>query len=147
MNAVAAGTPAQDDHSIALLRLCRMGTFRQQPDRAAEDQRIPQKAVVVNDRAVDRRQTQLVSIIADAGNHTFLYAGGMQNSGRKFLLGKILWTKTKYIGACDGPGRYAHYIAHHAANACICAAERFQSRGVVVGLHFEGEVKLLVKTR
>jgi len=47
MDAVAAGTPSQDYDAISLAGCCGVGHLRQQPHRAAADQRLAQVPIVV----------------------------------------------------------------------------------------------------
>ena len=58
---------------------------------------------------------------------------------------QILRAEAEHIGGGDGFGRNAQHIADHAADAGIGAAERLDGRGVVVGLHLEGDFVLVVE--
>ena len=145
MDAVATCAPAQDHDSVSRLRLCWMGPFWQQPNGAAEDKRIAQVTLVVNDRAVDCRQAKLVGVVADSGHDAVLDAGGMKNACWQFVGRQVLGAEAEHVCAGDWPGRNGDDVAYDAADAGICPAKGFESGWVIVCFYFECQIKLIVK--
>jgi len=69
----------------------------------------------------------------------------MQHPGRQCFEGQIRGAEAQHIRIGNGPRADADYVAHHAAYARVRAAERFERGGMVVGLHFESQVRVLVE--
>ena len=126
MDAVASRPSPQDDNAVALQRLCRMRVLWEKAYRTAENEGIPQIAAVVDDRTVDGWQAQFIAIVADSGDDALPHARRVQDARRQIIAGQILRAEAEKVGAGDGPGRYAHDIAHDAANAGVGPAERLQ---------------------
>ena len=117
----------------------------QQPDAAAEDQRVAQVALVVEDRAVDRRDAQLVAVVADPRHHPAGNPLRMQHPVGQLRVGIVLRAKAEHVGVGDRPRRHADDVADHAAHAGVGAAKRLERRRVVVRLDLEGQVIVVVK--
>ncbi len=145
MQAVATGAATQRNDQIA--DVCGGGMFApgQQTGAAAEDQRIAQIALVVDDRAVDRGQPQLVAVVADAGHHALGNAPRMEHAVGHLIDRVVLGAEAEHVGGGDGPCRDADDVAHHAADAGVGPAKGLQRRRVVVGLDLEGQVQRVVK--
>jgi len=112
---------------------------------AAEDQRVGRIAGIVEDRAVDGGDAHLVAVVLDSGSHAVSDVSGMQHPGRQFLEGQVGRTEAQHVGIGNRPRADADDVAHHAAHACVRAAEGLERGGVVVGLHLESQVRVLVE--
>ncbi len=145
MQAVSTCAAPQCDDQIADVCGGRMFSPGQQTGTAAEDQRIAQIALVVDDRAVDRGQPQLVAVVADAGDDALGNAPRMEHAVRHLIDRVVLGPKAEHVGGGDGPCRDADDVAHDAADAGIGPAEGLQRRRMVVGLDLEGQVQRVVK--
>ena len=75
VNAVAAGPAADRDDQVAGLHLLERLVRRDDADRAAEDERVRQIAIVEEDRAVDRGNAHAVAVIAHPGDDALHDAG------------------------------------------------------------------------
>ncbi len=115
----------------------------QQAERAAVDERVPDVALVVEDGAVHGGEPELVAVVADAGHHAVADAAGVQHPGGEPFVGEVRRTEAQHVGAGDRAGRHAEDVAHHAAHPGVGPAEGLEGRGVVVGLHLEGEVEVV----
>jgi hypothetical protein len=79
VNAIAAGASAHDDDGVADGGLVDF-VARDQPDAAAENQRIADVAIVEIDRAVDGGDAHAVAVIANAGDDLLQNALGMDDA-------------------------------------------------------------------
>ena len=79
MNPVSAGPPTGDHDSIARPGLLGNPISRDQPDAAAEDQRIGQVALIEVNRSVDRGNPHAVAVVAHSANHAFEHPPRMKH--------------------------------------------------------------------
>ncbi len=145
MNAIAADPPTEADDAVADLRLGRVRAVREDAEGTAIDQRVADIAGVVEHRAVDGGQPELVSVVTDAGDDAIADAAGMQHSGGQLVVRQIGRAEAQNIGAGDRTGRHADDVADHTTDAGVGAAERFKRRRVVVGLDLERNIVVVVE--
>ena len=145
VDAVATGASAQRHHQITSLGCGRVATVGQEADTATEDQRVAQIAFVIKNRAINRRQSQLVAIVTNAGHNAISNASGVENAGGQLVIGIILGAEAEDISRGDGSSRDADNVAHDAAHPGVSPAKRFQGRGMVVRLDFEGKIIVVIK--
>ncbi len=93
VNAVAAGSAANDDDHIARLYSLLDAIARDCADAAAEDQRIPQISRVKPHRAVDGWDAHAVAIVA--------YAGGDAPKDRARMNDALGYRVHRPVGVCD----------------------------------------------
>ena len=89
VDAVATGAPAEQNDSVAGPGGLADAVSRDQPDAAAEHQRVGEVPLVEVHRPVDRGNPHAVAVVADAGDDAFENARGMQHPARQALAGVI----------------------------------------------------------
>ena len=136
VNTITASAPAQHNNRVAGPCVVRVAAARCQAYRAAKHQRVRGVTRVVQHRAIDGGNSQLVAIIAHPGYYARGHALRVQHAGRKLGFGEGQRPKAQDIGVGNWQRRHAQHIAHHAAHTSVCAAKRFERRGVVMGFDF-----------
>ena len=91
------------------------------------------------------RHAELVSVVGHAGDHAGPNHPRVQHTGRQIINRKIGWPEAQNVGQCDRSGTHAEHVAHHPTDARVGAAERFNSRRVVVGLGLDGEIEMIIE--
>ena len=87
VDAIATDPSTEADDAVADLRLGRVRAVREDAEGTAINQRVADIAGVVEHRAVDGRQPELVSVITDARYDAVANTAGMQYSGGQFVVG------------------------------------------------------------
>ena len=123
VDAVLADAAASHDNDVARLGLlvpagAAVDFCRQQPHGAAKDQGLAQKALVKDQRAVDRGNAGLVAAVLHAFAHAFQHAAGVQQARGQGLVIKGRG-KAEHIRIADQFRTHAraHGVAVHAHNA------------------------------
>ena len=116
------------------------GTFGRHADAAAEHERVGGEPGVVQHRAGDGGQADLVAVVGDAGDDALADQPRMEDAGRHQLVRQVGGSEAQDVGGGDGVVRGAHDVADDATDAGVRAAERLDRRRVVVrlGLHRDG---------
>ena len=139
VNAVAARAAADGDDQIAGLRLLERLVARNQPDVAAEDQRIAEVAVVEVHRAVDRGNAHAVAVVAHARDDAAASraADAARPAAARPTACRAGRSRTRRCCRRLGAQARAEDVADHAAEARVRAAVRLEGRRMIVRLDLE----------
>src|SRR5215216_4845243 len=108
---------------VAHLRFLAMLSFWRNADTTTKDKRVSSIAFVVQDRAVDGGNADLVAIILHPGHHTGLNAARMQNTFRQGIWIQVLRAKTEHVCVRNWLRRNTKDIAYYAADARVRSAK------------------------
>src|SRR5437879_3745703 len=103
MNAVASGAPAYRDDKVARLRLLAAAVYRNQPHRAAEDERVAEITLVEADGAIDGGDAHAVAVVAHSGHDAFQDLNRVQHARRQQLGRRIGRGEAKDVGVANRP--------------------------------------------
>ncbi len=143
--AVAPGASADHHDQVAGPRAGAVAAARQNPQAAAEHQRVRGVAGVIEHGPVDGGDAHLIAVVLDAGGHASRDAQRVQHTRLKRLVRQVRRAEAQHVGVGDGPGADAQHVADHAADAGVGAAERLDGRRAVVRFDLERQVVLFVE--
>ncbi len=106
-------------------------------DAPGEHQRVGGEGGVVEHRAGDGRQADLVAVVGDAVDHALADAQRVEGAVGDVGERDVGWPEAQDVGDRDRAVGGTEHVADHAADAGVGAAERFDRRRVVVGLGLE----------
>ena len=137
-DAVAPGSPADDDHPVAGVGPGQRGVEGgRDTDASGVHQGVRGVPRVVHHGPGNGGQADLVAVVGDAGDHPVGDPQGMQHAvGRLALIG---WAEAQDVGHGDGPVGGAHHVPDHPAHTGVRPAEGFDGAGVVVRLGLQGD--------
>ena len=142
-DAVATGAPAEHDDPVTRVRSRRRRAVGGDADAPAEDERVGREAGVVEDRAGDGREADLVAVVGDAVDHAVADPAGVQRAVGQLVDRELGGSEAQHVGHGDRPVAGTHHVADDAADARVGAAERLDGRRVVVGLGLHGDRRAL----
>ena len=96
----------------------------QKTQTAAEDQRIIRISWMIEDRAIDRRNTHLIAIVANTINDATGDTPWCQYALRQFIGWCAQWAKAKHIGGGDGLSGDTNNVTNNAADASVGTTKR-----------------------
>ena len=128
MNAVTTCSTANDHHKIAGLGMLEAFLTRNQPDIAAEHQRIRQVTIIKIQRPVDRRYPHPVTIVPHTGDHALHDPPRVQHALRHIFQLHVRPGKAENIRIRHRLGAHArpHRVADHTTDTCRRSAVRVQ---------------------
>src|SRR5437588_13129520 len=100
---ITARSSTQHNDAIARLYLSRMTAVRQDTQAATEHQRIAEVSLVIEDRAIDCRNTHLIAVVAHAIDYAAGYAPGRKDAGWQLVNRGTRWTKAENVGTGGRP--------------------------------------------
>ena len=147
VDTVPAGSSADHDNQVSGLRILETFFTRDQPDVAAEHQRVGQIPVVKIQRPVHRRNTHAVAVIPHARDHAFHNPPGMQYAFGHLFQFHIRPGKTENIRIGHRFGAHAgsHRVADHTTDAGCRPAVGVQRGRVIMRFNLKAHRMLVVK--
>jgi hypothetical protein len=147
VNAVAPRAPADRNDQVTGMHLLECLVLWNQPDGAAEHERVGEVALIEEDRAIDGRNAHAVAVVAHASHDAAHHASRMQHALRQLIRGEIRRREAEDVRVAHRlrgkPG--AEHVADHPAKPGVRPAVGFNGRRVVVSLDLDADVEVLVE--
>ena len=134
--------PSRPDDPIACERAVGHRPSLGHADTAGEHERIRGETRVVQDRAGDGRQADLVAVVGDAVDHAVTDSQRVQRAVWHAGQRRVGWAETQDVGDGDRLVGDPEDVADDPADSGVGAAERFDRRRVIVRFGLESDRRI-----